>query len=200
MNKIFYIVPVYKVEKYLKRCVDSILAQTYENIELILVDDGSPDNCPKICDDYAEKYPNIKVIHKENGGLSDARNAGIIYVREAADEGDYLSFVDSDDYLNPEFSKIMITLCEENDCNMAQCGYEKGKNEFFVNRKIKENTVFMSATDALEGYRLKSMVCSKIFKAKLFDDILFHIVFFDYLNQQYIYNIYLYKLLFLLLF
>ena len=173
MNKIFYIVPVYKVEKYLKRCVDSIMAQTYENIELILVDDGSPDKCPQLCDKLAQRYSKIKVIHKENGGLSDARNAGIIYVREAADEGDFLSFVDSDDYLNPEFSKTMITLCEENNCNMAQCGYEKGENEFFVDRKIKENIGLMSAADALMGYRLKSMVCSKIFKVKLFDDILF---------------------------
>ena len=173
MEKISIIVPIYNVEKYLKRCVDSILAQTYENIELVLVDDGSPDNCPQICDEFAQKYSKIKVIHKENGGLSDARNAGIIYVRESATEGDFLSFVDSDDYLNPEFSKTMLTLCKENDCNMAQCGYEKGKNEFFEDRKIKENIELMSAEDALMGYRLKSMVCSKIFKVKLFDDILF---------------------------
>ena len=97
MNKIFFVVPVYKVEKYLGRCTESILAQTYENIEIVLVDDGSPDNCPNLCDEYADKYPNIKVIHKENGGLSDARNAGIMYVRKVADDEDYITFVDSDD-------------------------------------------------------------------------------------------------------
>lgn len=181
MNKIFYIVPVYKVEKYLERCVNSILAQTYENIEIILVDDGSPDNCPQICDELAQKHPKIKVIHKENGGLSAARNTGIMYVREVADEGDFLSFVDSDDYLNPAFSKTMITFCEEYDCNMAQCGYEKGESEFFQDKKIKENVEIMSAEDALIGYRLKSMACSKIFKVKLFDDILFPL---DVINED----------------
>lgn len=87
------IVPVYKVEKYLNQCVDSLLNQTYRNFEVILVDDGSPDNCPAICDEYAEKDERVKVIHKKNGGLSDARNEG---VKNAS--GKYLLFVDSDDY------------------------------------------------------------------------------------------------------
>lgn len=173
MNKIFFIVPIYNVEKYLKRCVDSLLAQTYTNTEIILVDDGSPDNCSQICDEFAQKYPNIKVIHKENGGLSDARNAGIMYVRESAEENDFLVFVDSDDYLHPEYSKIMVSLCEENGCNLAQCGYEKGSSEFFEERKINGNVSCTSAEDALLGYRLKSQVCSKIFRARLFDNILF---------------------------
>ena len=132
MNKIFYIVPVYMVEKYLKHCVESILSQTYKNIEIVLVNDGSPDDCPRICDEFARKHANIKVIHKENGGLSDARNAGIMYVRDTADEEDYISFVDSDDYLHPAFSKTMLDLCTEYDCNMAQCGYEKGSSDFFA--------------------------------------------------------------------
>ena len=86
------VVPVYKVEKYLKKCVDSIIAQTYKNIEIIIVDDGSPDSCPEICDEYAEKDSRVKVIHRQNGGLSAARNSGI---KIAA--GEYISFVDSDD-------------------------------------------------------------------------------------------------------
>ena len=89
------IVPVYKVEAYLGRCVDSLLTQTYENLEIILVDDGSPDNSGKLCDDYAARAPRIRVIHKENGGLSSARNAGIDAAR-----GEYLGFVDSDDWLD----------------------------------------------------------------------------------------------------
>lgn len=93
--KLSYIVPVYKVEKYLTQCIDSIFAQTMDDYEIILVDDGSPDNCPAICDEYKEKYPDIvKVIHKENGGLASARNAGLRIAK-----GEYIFFVDSDDYL-----------------------------------------------------------------------------------------------------
>ena len=88
------IVPIYKVEKYLNKCVDSIINQSYKNLEIILVD-GSPDKCGEICDKYAEKDSRVKVIHKENGGLSDARNAGIDIAK-----GDYLLFVDSDDWIN----------------------------------------------------------------------------------------------------
>lgn len=87
------IVPIYNVQQYLPECIDSILAQTYKNLEIILVDDGSPDSCPQICDDYAKRDDRIKVIHKPNGGLSDARNHGI---RSAT--GEYLLFIDSDDF------------------------------------------------------------------------------------------------------
>lgn len=90
------IVPVYKTAKYLPKCIDSILSQTFKNFELILVDDGSPDDCPQICDDYAEKDFRIKVIHKKNGGVSSARNCGI----DAA-KGTYIWFIDSDDYIEP---------------------------------------------------------------------------------------------------
>lgn len=93
------IIPVYKVEKYLCQCVDSVINQKLDNIEIILVDDGSPDNCPHICDDYQEMYEYVKVIHKQNGGLSSARNAGI-----KAATGRYIIFMDSDDWWNPEVS------------------------------------------------------------------------------------------------
>ena len=91
------IIPVYKVEQYISKCVESVLSQDFEDYEIILVDDGSPDNCPIICDRYAEKYSHVRVIHKENGGLSDARNAGI-----KASNGEYLLFIDSDDYWDRE--------------------------------------------------------------------------------------------------
>ena len=87
------IIPIYRAEKYLNECVDSVLAQTYRDLEIILVDDGSPDNCGAICDDYAAKDSRVKVIHKENGGPSDARNAGL-----AIAHGEYIYFLDSDDY------------------------------------------------------------------------------------------------------
>ena len=91
------IVPVYKVEKYIHRCIDSILAQTFTDFELILVDDGSPDCCGSICDEYAKKDSRVTVIHKKNGGLSDARNAGLDFAM-----GDYILFVDSDDYIDAD--------------------------------------------------------------------------------------------------
>ena len=93
-NLISVIVPVYNVEKFLVKCVDSILAQTYTNLEIIIVDDGSPDNCPAICDELAKKDSRIKVIHKENGGASSARNAGLDIAK-----GEYIGFVDGDDYI-----------------------------------------------------------------------------------------------------
>ena len=99
------IVPVYKVEKYLPKCVDSILNQTYENLEILLVDDGSPDSCGEICDRYGEKDKRVRVIHKKNGGLSSARNAGI----DAA-KGEYLGFVDSDDWIEPETYEEMLQM------------------------------------------------------------------------------------------
>lgn len=97
------IVPIFKVEQFLPRCIESIRNQTYQNIEIILVDDGSPDRCPEICDAYAKKDSRIKVIHKKNGGLSDARNAGIEIAR-----GDYLCFVDSDDYIKSTMLECML--------------------------------------------------------------------------------------------
>lgn len=105
------IVPIYNVEEYIDRCVESILSQSYENIEIILVDDGSPDNCPSICDSYALKDERVKVIHKENGGLSDARNVGL-----KAAKGKYILFVDSDDYIETDtcelFSKYVDLNCD----------------------------------------------------------------------------------------
>ena len=99
------IVPIYKVEPYLRRCLDSIVNQTYTNLEIILVDDGSPDNCPQTCDEYAAKDNRIIVIHKENGGLSDARNIGLDIWK-----GDYISFVDSDDWVEKKYIEIFKNL------------------------------------------------------------------------------------------
>ena len=110
------IVPVYKVEKYLARCVDSIIAQTYENLEIILVDDGSPDNCGKLCDEYAQKDARIRVLHKENGGLSDARNYGT-----EISSGAYITFVDSDDYIAPNYVEYLYRLLVENDADISCC-------------------------------------------------------------------------------
>jgi glycosyltransferase involved in cell wall biosynthesis len=103
--KLSIIVPVYGVANYLRKCVDSLLVQDISNYEIILVDDGSPDECPQICDEYAEKYDNIQVVHQENAGLSAARNSGVKVA-----QGDYILFVDSDDYLQPN---VLGTLTEQ---------------------------------------------------------------------------------------
>ena len=110
------IIPVYKVEKYLEKCIESVLKQTYTNLQIILVDDGSPDNCGKICDEYAKKDPRIEVIHKVNGGLSDARNVGI-----AKAKGKYIGFVDSDDYIKEDMYEILINLIKEYDADVSIC-------------------------------------------------------------------------------
>ena len=105
MPKISVIVPVYKAEAYLDRCIESILAQTYTDFELILVNDGSPDNCGAICDEYAEKDPRVRVIHKENGGVSTARNAGL-----AAATGEFIAFVDPDDWVEVDMYEKMYNI------------------------------------------------------------------------------------------
>lgn len=110
------IVPVYKVEPYLDRCVQSIVDQTCSNLEIILVDDGSPDNCPAMCDAWAEKDSRIRVIHKANGGLSDARNAGL-----ALAAGEYISFIDSDDWIAPEMLEKLLDALQRDDSDIAAC-------------------------------------------------------------------------------
>ena len=114
------IVPVYNVEPYLRKCVDSILNQTYRNLEVILVDDGSPDGCPGICDEYAAKDERVKVIHKKNGGLSDARNAGM-----AVMNGDYLSFVDSDDLLPVDAIETLHRIAVEENADLVIGGHNR---------------------------------------------------------------------------
>jgi len=101
-NVVSVIVPIFKVESYLRACVESITAQTYRELEIILVDDGSPDGCPALCEELAREDPRIKVIHKENGGLSDARNAGLDIAT-----GDYIGFVDSDDAVEPDMFETL---------------------------------------------------------------------------------------------
>lgn len=113
------VVPVYKVEKYLDTCVRSIINQTYKNFELILVDDGSPDRCPELCDEYARMYPQIKVLHKGNGGLSDARNAGVSIAN-----GALVTFIDSDDYVNPKYLEILVDVRQKSHSDISVCGFQ----------------------------------------------------------------------------
>lgn len=114
------IVPVYKVEEYLDKCVQSILAQTYRDFEILLVDDGSPDNCPQLCDAYSQKYDCVRALHKSNGGLSDARNFGIKYAR-----GNDVTFVDSDDFVAPDYLEVLVRLKEKCQSDIAVTGIYK---------------------------------------------------------------------------
>lgn len=128
------VVPVYKVEKYLNECVDSILRQSYKNFELILVNDGSPDRCGGICEDYKKKHSNIQVIHKANGGLSDARNAGIRVAK-----GEYITFVDSDDYISDDYLEKLVSAAVANDADFVQGQYTRSE---FTADAAKEVKVF----------------------------------------------------------
>ena len=116
--KVSIIVPIYNVEKYIHKCIDSILSQTFTDFELILVDDGSPDKCGEICEQYALKDNRIKVVHKENGGLSDARNAGIDVA-----SGKYIYFIDSDDWISPNSIISLLNFAEDNQCEIVQGGF-----------------------------------------------------------------------------
>ena len=148
MHKISVIVPVYNAEKYLNRCVDSILNQTHTNIELILVNDGSIDNSANICDLYATNDSRVHVVHKQNGGVSTARNTGL----EIA-TGDYITFVDSDDYIEPYMYEKMLDKATKYDCQVVLCDCIKEHGEYsevyshnirtgFYNRKQLENEYF----------------------------------------------------------
>lgn len=174
VNKIVsVIVPVYKVEKYLSKCIDSILNQTYSNLEIILVDDESPDHCGAICDEYAKKDSRIKVIHKENGGLSDARNAGIDVA-----SGEYLMFVDSDDWIDCNAIEVLYQRMRQ-DCSDMAVGSVICTDE--ADNLIKDSGSQWQLSDAtydLEKFSNEiilhfPMACSKLYRTEFFKEIRF---------------------------
>lgn len=129
MPQISVIVPVYKVEPYIRRCVDSILAQTFMDFELILVDDGSPDNCGKICDEYAQKDPRVQVIHQKNGGLSAARNTGIEWAFANSDS-QWLTFVDSDDWVHFQLLEYLYRAAIDHSLKLSVCEYQETEGDY----------------------------------------------------------------------
>lgn len=124
MGVISIIVPVYKVEKYLKRCIDSVLEQTFCDFELILVDDGSPDQCGRICETYAEKDGRIITLHRKNGGLSAARNTGLDWMF-ANSESSYVTFIDSDDWIHPQYLETLLGTIEKNNAGVSVAGFQR---------------------------------------------------------------------------
>lgn len=168
------IVPIYKVEPYLRRCLDSIVNQTYTNLEVILVDDGSPDNCPQICDEYAVKDRRIVVIHKKNGGLSDARNAGLDICK-----GEYVSFVDSDDWVDEKYIEILLDLVIKENADIA-IGENIQTKQVVQKQNIKSITKTYSHKEALfhlfsQNHLAFIVSWGKIYKRNLFSTLRFPI-------------------------
>jgi glycosyltransferase involved in cell wall biosynthesis len=164
------IVPIYKVEEYIDRCIESIVNQTYKNLEVILIDDGSPDNCPQMCDKWAEKDHRIKVLHKENGGLSDARNAGLSIAK-----GDFISFIDSDDWITEDFySLLYISLCEE-ESDIAECIATKVYDSHIVfqdeSYTIKSYDVTQALIALVSENPFKQHVWNKLYKRAVIKDL-----------------------------
>lgn len=191
MKLVSVIVPIYKVEKYLIRCVESIQKQTYRNLEIILVDDGSPDSCGKMCDELAKKDKRIKVIHKVNGGLSDARNVGI----EVA-KGEYLAFVDSDDWLDLDMIELLYNLCEQRDAEIAECSYRNLYMDGIIEEtKCTAEIIEADSLLALEGMLdwkyFKPVAWNKLYKKSVFEDVRYpkgKIHEDEFTTYKYIYN------------
>ncbi len=188
------IVPVYNVEQYLDKCVESIVNQTYPNLEIILVDDGSSDSCPALCDKWERSDSRVIVIHKDNGGVSSARNAAL-----EVSSGDYLGFVDSDDYIEPDMYENLIDSIKQNKSDVAVCGFKYKDNCF----SFKNNAVISSSEakimmfnnrdfPSFEGYS-----CNKLYSARIIqgnkirfnekylicEDTLFNFSVFDYSDK-----------------
>ncbi len=172
-EKISVIVPIYGVEKYLSRCVESILRQTYQNLEILLIDDGSLDACGAICDEYAKKDCRVRVLHKENGGLSSARNAGIKMA-----SGEYLAFVDSDDFIQEDMYTKLMSILKRNQADIAMCKMQKVmEGEKPISLPIIEEEKVISYDDFILSTILSdeygNFAWNKLYKKELFDDILF---------------------------
>ena len=166
-SKISIIVPVYKAEKYLDRCVLSLVNQSYKNIEIILVDDASPDNCPAICDKWAEKDERIRVLHKDNEGVSKARRCGV----ELA-TGDYIAFVDSDDWIRHDMYEYLLSLICSGNYPLAGCSYALVTDSTECKDDSAEKISELDFTGMIKGlydYNLWS-VCFKLYKRELFDN------------------------------
>lgn len=158
------IVPVYKVEKFLPNCIESVQKQSYVNWELILVDDGSPDGCPKICDEYACHDDRIKVIHKENGRVAKARNAALRMAK-----GEYITFLDGDDYLHKDYLKIMSGIITSKQADIVQCGFVRGEATAFPDVKITEKISMYDNHSIFLNQVAKIVVWGKLYKRYIFE-------------------------------
>ncbi len=163
------IVPVYKTEPYLRQCVDSILEQTYRDIEVLLIDDGSPDKCGEICDEYAEKDNRVRVFHTENRGISAARNLGLKEAR-----GEYIGFVDSDDWIEPDMYETLLKRLQESGADIAVCGVWYQSSSVSKTSKMQDEVLLRDdALKALIEFRLNNYAWNKLYKCSLFETVAF---------------------------
>ena len=173
-EKISVIVPVYNVEQYLERCVDSIINQTYTNLEIILVNDGSTDNSGKLCDELAKKDERIRVIHKENGGLSDARNRGI-----DESESDLVGFIDSDDYIDSDMYEVLLKNLNDTDADLSMCALYDVYNNTPEAQVTNKETWKLSSEQAIrmvmEAKILSVTAVNKLYRKSLFTDLKFEV-------------------------
>lgn len=177
MPQVSVIIPIYNVEKYIDRCVLSVLGQTYTDFECILVDDGSPDNCPMMCDDYEKKDERIRVIHKQNGGLSDARNAGIEIAR-----GEYIFFVDSDDWIHPKTLEVLFDTAKKTNAGYVGCkmlttskfnDYNKIDIENISVNVYSKEEIFNNCNGRYY-WEIGPYACGKLYKKECFDKLRFN--------------------------
>ena len=170
-QKISVIIPVYKVEHYLKKCLDSVIGQAYRNLEIILVDDGSPDSCGTICDEYAVQDQRIRVIHQENGGVSAARNTGL-----AVATGEWLSWVDSDDWIEPDMYSYMLNKVQEYGADIAVCSRFERYRDRSVFRGWEQEQI-LDTEQALElllkNDLMQNFLWDKLWRRELFDGLAF---------------------------
>ena len=171
------IVPIYNVEKYIDDCIQTIINQTYKNLQIILVDDGATDNCPKICDKYKKQDDRIEVIHKQNGGLSDARNVGIQNAK-----GKFICFVDSDDFINCDYVEKLYNLITKNDADISVSNFKRVKEfkeEYFKEKEINSRENAYAGKQVVQGiykrdlYVQSTVTWNKMYKTKLFKEIKF---------------------------
>ena len=176
MSKISVIVPVYKVEPYLRQCVDSILAQTFQDLELILVDDGSPDNCGAICDEYAARDSRIHVIHQSNGGLSAARNAALDWMF-ANSSTQYLTFIDSDDWVHERYLELLYREIDKRQLSISACDFayvSQSEEEMSLSGDF-EVLEMPTETFWCEKFACAASACYKLFSKELFHNLRFHV-------------------------
>ena len=173
MNKdlISIIIPIYNVEQYLKECVDSVLNQTYSNLEIILVDDGSPDRCPEMCDEYARNDLRVQVIHKENGGLSAARNAGLDVAK-----GEYISFVDSDDYISEDMIQALYDRAVQTQADLTFCSIERvDEKGHYISLEKVESAIYDRNNFWENKYynqpSASTVAWNKLYKKHIFDEL-----------------------------
>ena len=165
------IVPVYNVEKYLKRCVDSLLSQNFDSFELILIDDGSEDSSGKICDEYKNIDKRIIVIHQENKGLAEARNTGIEWSLKNSNT-EWITFIDSDDWVHKDYLKVLYETAIKNNVNLSICNCLK-TSDFSVNIENTKNSVKIFSAEDFWCFRQYGSACTKLYKKSDLNDIRF---------------------------